>query len=66
MIQNYDKISRWNAKYGKIYTLWKFHVYSTMINTKLWSIGATICIFYNKLQKNSLKKYFIWKNEKEN
>jgi hypothetical protein len=34
MIQNYDKISRWNAKFGKIYTIWNFHIYSTMINTK--------------------------------
>jgi hypothetical protein len=34
MIQNYDKFSKWNAKSGKIYTLWNIHVYSTMINTK--------------------------------
>jgi hypothetical protein len=29
----------------------------------MWSIEATICIL-NKLQKISLKKKFIWKNEK--
>jgi hypothetical protein len=34
MIQNYDKISRWNAKSGKIYTLWKNHIYSKMILKK--------------------------------
>jgi len=34
MIQNYDKFSKWNAKFGKIYTLQKIHIYLTMINTK--------------------------------
>jgi len=34
MIQNYDKFSKWNAECGRIYTLWKIHIYSTMINTK--------------------------------
>jgi len=24
MIQNYDEILKWSAKFGKIYTLWKF------------------------------------------
>jgi hypothetical protein len=61
---SYDKLSRWNAKFGKIYTLWKVHIYSTMIKTNMWSIGPTICIFNNKLQKISFKKHFIWKSEK--
>jgi hypothetical protein len=30
----------------------------------MWSIGESICIFINKLQKNLLKNSFIWKNEK--
>jgi len=30
----------------------------------MWSIGATIFIFNNKLQKVSFKNSFIWKNEK--
>jgi hypothetical protein len=34
MIQNYDKIWKWNIKSGKNYTLWKIHMYSTVINTK--------------------------------
>jgi hypothetical protein len=34
MIQNYDKISKWNEKFGKNYTLQKNHIYSTMIKTK--------------------------------
>ncbi len=33
MIQNYDKFSKWNVESGRIYTLWKIHIYSTMINT---------------------------------
>jgi hypothetical protein len=65
MIPNYDEFSKWNAKFDKIYTLWKIHIYSTMINTKMWYIGATICIFYNKLQKVSFQKKFIWNNEKK-
>jgi hypothetical protein len=64
MIQNYDKFSRWNADFDKIYTLWKVPIYSTMINKKMWSIGATTSIFNNKLQNNSFKTSFIWKNEK--
>jgi hypothetical protein len=34
MIQNYDKFSKWNAKFNKIYTFWDFYIYLTMINTK--------------------------------
>jgi hypothetical protein len=30
----------------------------------MWSIGATICIFNNKLQKISFKNSLIWKGEK--
>jgi hypothetical protein len=63
MIQNYDKISKWNAKFGKICTLWKIHIYPTMVN-KMWSIGATTCIFNKKLQKISFKNSFIWKWKK--
>jgi hypothetical protein len=55
MTQNYDKFSRWNEKFDKIYTFWGIHIYSTMINTKMSSIGATICIFNNKLQNISFK-----------
>jgi len=64
MIQNYDKFSRWNTKSRKIYTFWEIHIYSTMVNKKMWSIGVTICIFNNKLQKISFKNSFIWKSEK--
>jgi hypothetical protein len=27
MIQNYDKFSKWNVKFNKIYTLKNFHIY---------------------------------------
>jgi hypothetical protein len=64
MIQNYDKISEWIAKFGKIYTLWKIHIYPTMINT-MWSIRATTCVFNKKLQNISFKNSFIWKSEKK-
>jgi hypothetical protein len=64
MIQNYDKFSRWNAKSSKIYTLWKFHIYWAFIQQwltqNMWCIGATICVFNNKLQNISFKNSFIW------
>jgi hypothetical protein len=67
MIQNYDKISRWNVETDKIYTLWEIHVYFTMINTKHMILGQS-CVFlitsckrfhskillYEKVKKNSL------------
>jgi len=34
MIQNYDKFSRWNVKFNKIYTFKNFHIYWKMINTR--------------------------------
>jgi hypothetical protein len=64
IIQNYNKFSRWNVEFNKTYTLWNFHIYSTMTTQNMWYIGATICIFNNKLQMFSFKKSFIWKCEK--
>ncbi len=50
-------------------TLWKIHIYWAFIQQwltqNMWSIGATICIFNNKLQNISLKNSFIWKSEKD-
>jgi hypothetical protein len=34
MIQNYDKISRWNVEFSKVYTLWKININSKIINKK--------------------------------
>jgi hypothetical protein len=42
----------------------KFIFIQKWLTQNMWSIGATICIFNNKLQKISFKKKFIWKNEK--
>jgi hypothetical protein len=62
MIQIYDKFSRWNAKFTHIE---KFIFIQQWLTQNMWSIGATMCIFYNKLQKISFKKKFIWKSEKK-
>jgi hypothetical protein len=45
MIQNYDKFSRWNVEYGKIYILWKIHIYSTMINKKTCDLLGQLYVF---------------------
>jgi hypothetical protein len=42
----------------------KFIFIQQLLTQNMWSIGATICIFNNKLQKISLKFSFIWKSEK--
>jgi hypothetical protein len=51
-------------KFGKKLRLKKINIYSIMINKKMWSMGAIICISNSKLQKISFKNYFIWKSEK--
>jgi hypothetical protein len=56
MIQNYDKFSRWNAKFNKIYTFWKIHIYSTMINMKHAIYGGKYMYFLYNLQKISFNK----------
>jgi hypothetical protein len=42
----------------------KFIYIQQWLRQNMWSIGPTICIFNNKLQKISFKKHFIWKSEK--
>jgi hypothetical protein len=69
MIQNYDKFSKWNVEFGRIYTLWKMNIYSKLLTKDMWSIGAIICTFNNNLQKISIKKTFHrkkWKWLKKN
>jgi hypothetical protein len=67
MIQNYAKFSRWNEKSDKIYTLWKFYIYLTMINTtcdllgQLYIFLITSCKIFH-LKKNHMKK---WKRSKK-
>jgi hypothetical protein len=45
MIQNSDKFSKWNEKSGKIYMLWNFHIYSTMINKKPYDLLEKLYVF---------------------
>jgi hypothetical protein len=63
MIQNYEKISKWNEKFGKFAHFEKFIFIQQWLTQNMWYIGATICIFNNKLQKISFKNSFIRKNE---
>jgi hypothetical protein len=42
----------------------KFIFTQQWLTQNMWYIGATICIFNNKLQNISFKNSFIWKNEK--
>jgi hypothetical protein len=64
MIQNYDKISKWNVEFGKIYTFWKIYVVQQWLTQNMWNIGATTSIFNNKLQKILFKNSHM-KNEKK-
>jgi len=43
----------------------KFIFIQQWLTQNMWSIGATMCIFSNKLQKISFKNSFIWKSEKK-
>jgi len=43
----------------------KFISIQQWLTQNMWSIGVTICIFNNKLQKISFKNSFIWKSEKK-
>jgi hypothetical protein len=42
----------------------KFVFIQQWLTSNMWYIGATICIFNNKLQKISFKNSLIWKSEK--
>jgi hypothetical protein len=64
MIQNYDKFSRWNQNLAEFTHFEKFIFIQQLLTQNMWSIGATMCIFINKLQKISFKNSFIWKSEK--
>jgi hypothetical protein len=41
----------------------KFILIQQWLTQSMWSIGATMCIFSNKLQKISFKNSFIWKSD---
>jgi hypothetical protein len=61
MIQNYDKFSNWNAKSTHFE---RFIFIQQWLTQNMWSIGPTISILNNKLQKISSKNTFIRNNEK--
>lgn len=64
MIQNYDKFSIWNAKFNKIFTLWKFYIYLTMINKKHVMYWDNYMYFLIQVAKDFIQIFFIWKSEK--
>jgi hypothetical protein len=51
MIQTYYKFSRWNENLEKFTHFEKVIFIQWWLTKKMWFIGETICIFYNKLQK---------------
>jgi hypothetical protein len=56
MIQYYDNFQNETQNLAKFIQQW--------LTQNMWFIGATICIFNNKLQKISFKNSFVWKNDK--
>jgi predicted phosphoadenosine phosphosulfate sulfurtransferase len=64
MIQNYDNSQDETKNLAKCTHLEKFIFIQQWLTQNMWCIGATICIFYNKLWNISFKNPFIWKNEK--
>jgi hypothetical protein len=65
-IWNCDNFSRWNTKFGKIYTLKKISIYSKLIVRKKWHIGGTINTTNNFFQIFHLKipfDVFIWQKD---
>jgi len=66
MIQNYDKFSRWfTQNLAKFTHFEKFVFIQQWLTQNMWSIGAIICIFNNKLHNTSFKNSFIWKMKKD-
>ncbi len=61
MIWNYDKFSRQNTKFGKIYALSKNIISPNLIVKKIWHIAKTINTLYN-YKKNSLENSFLGKH----
>jgi hypothetical protein len=67
MIQNYDKFSRWNVESNRIYTRWKFHTYSTMINKKTCYLLGQLYVFLItscKIFHSIIISYEKWKKTK--
>jgi hypothetical protein len=60
MIWNCDKFSKQNTKFGKIYTLFKIHIYSKNIFEKMTYWGNYKEI-NNKFQNISFENSSLWK-----
>jgi hypothetical protein len=58
------KFSKWNANFDKIYTLWKIHIYSTMIN----ALSEQLYFILIKIIKDFIQKKIHmkkWENIKK-
>jgi hypothetical protein len=68
MIWKYDKLSRRNIKFGKIYAFSKIHISSNLIVKRKRHIRATANIIYKKFQNvsfenYSLKTHILWEKK---
>ncbi len=64
MIQNYDKFQDETQNLAKSTHFEIFIFIQQWLTQSMWYIGATICIFNDKLQKISFKNSFMQKSEK--
>jgi len=55
MIWHYEKNSRRNTKFGKIYALSKIHISPNLIGKKKWNIRVIINKIYKKFQNISFE-----------
>jgi hypothetical protein len=68
LIQNYDKSSKWNIKFDKIYIFKKIHIYWKMINTKKKKSDLLRWVYIfliTSYKKISFQKKIIWKSGKD-
>jgi hypothetical protein len=62
MIWNYDKISKWNTKFGKISAFSKNCISPNLIGKKKWHIGTTINKIFKKFQNISFENSSLGKH----
>jgi hypothetical protein len=63
MIQIYDYFKRWNIQFGKIFTLWKFYIYSKWL-TKKCDILRQLFIFWITSSKRFHSKFLLYEKMK--
>jgi hypothetical protein len=61
MIWNYDHYSKWNTKFGWIYTLWKINIYSKRFNKNHVNYWGNCKYFWEHVAKNLSKIPFYEK-----